>query len=262
MDNTQIIIRPISRPQFSGIASHAGTTEVFQGAQLDFNTGSYRTGLTAEEEAKYEAELGLPKGRLNKKSDFWADLPIRLNKDKPTYFDVVSPLDELKIRTLKARSNVAINELDKLNKPTAKFFIEDLEAQAKAEELIIDIKFGAIEAFNNTTIDEKKGYLRLYGKKGVDTLSDKIIKTQLYNELEKNPKKFLDFANDPDVNLRMSIEEMLETGKLKKRGHYYTFEDEVIGNTVDSVIAYFKDVKNQSVKIAIEKNIKNSKKGK
>lgn len=259
---TQVVIRPIMVAEFSGVAAHAGTTVVYQGAQLDANTGSYRTGLTPEEETQYEKELGLPKGRLNKKSDFWADLPVRLHKDKPTYFEVVSTLDELKLKTIKARTNVALNELDRKNKPKAQFCIEDLEAQAKAEELLIDAQFDALEAFNNLAIDEKKGYLRLYGKRGVETLSDKIIKTQLYNELNKNPKKFLDFTKDPDINLRISIEEMLETGKLKKRGNYYTFEDEVIGNTVDSVITYFKDVKNQSVKIAIEKEVRNYKKGK
>ncbi len=258
----QVVIRPINKAQFSGIAAHAGTTVVFQGAQLDFSTGSYRTGLTVEEEAKYETELGLPKGRLNKKSDFWADLPVRLHKDKPTYFEVASLLDELKLKTIKARSTVAINELDKQNKANAQFVIEDLEAQAKAEELIIDAQFDALEAFNNMSIDEKKGYLRLYGKRGVDTLSDKIIKTQLYTELNKNPKKFLEYTKDPDVTLRMSIEDMLESGKLTKRGNYYSFENEVIGNTVDSVVAYFKDVKNQSVKIAIEKGVRESKKGK
>lgn len=259
--NKQIVIKPINKPQFSGIAAHANTTVVLQGAQIDATSGIYKTGLTVDEEAEFEKELNLPKGTLNKRNtEFWGNLPIRLNKDKATYFDVVSVIDELKYRTLLERTTIANNELEKSKNPSAQFYIEDAEAKAKVEELIIDAQFEAFELFNNMTTDEKKGYLRLYGKRGVDNLSDKIIKTQLYNEINKDPKKFIAFSKDADIALRISIEDMLESGKLKKKGNYYSFENEIIGSTIDSVVAYFKDVKNQSIKIAIENDVKQSKK--
>lgn len=259
----QIVIKPIVRPQFSGIAAHAGTSVVFQGAQIDANSGTYKTGLTVAEETEFEKALNLTPGTLNKRNaEFWGNLPIRLNKDKTTYIEIVSVLDELKYRTLLERSTVANSDLEKLKNPQAQFYIEDVEAKAKVEELIIDAKFDAFEKFNNLTTDEKKGYLRLYGKRGVDNLSDKIIKTELYKEIDKDPKKFLTLANDADITLRISIEEMLESGRVKKKGNYYSFENEILGSTIDSVIAYFKDIKNQSMKIAVENEVKQAKKGK
>lgn len=255
----QIVIKPINRPQFSGINAHARTVLAIDGAQLD-KTGSYKTGLTVEEEAEYEVALNLPKGTLNKKNAaFWGNLPVRLFKDKTTYFDIVSPMDELKFKSLIARSTIANNELEKNKNPFAEFYIEDAEAKAKVEEIAINFQFEAIEAFSHMTTDERKGYLKLYGKKGVDSLTDIIVKTELYKELMANPKKFLDLINDPDIKLRISIEEMLEAGSLKKKGNYYTFENETLGTSIESVIAYFKDIKNQSLKISIENEVKKTK---
>ena len=120
----------------------------------------------------------------------------------------------------------------------------------------------AQEAFSELTTDEKKGILKLYGKKGTDDLSDRMIKTELFKEVDKDPKKFMGLINNPDVKLMISIQSMLEQGTLVKKNNYYNFENEVIGNTIDSVIAYFKDIKHQDIKIAAEHATKQAKKGK
>ena len=140
------------------------------------------------------------------------------------------------------------------------FYIEDKEAKAKVEELAIDSLMEANEAFNDLAIDEKKGYLKLYGKKGLDQLSDRLIKTELYKEVTKDPKKFLAFKNNPDIALRMNIEDMLEAGTLYKKGSFYNFEQEVIGNSIESVISFLKEPKNQSLKIAAIQTTKDIKK--
>lgn len=258
----QVIIKPIPKPQFSGIAAHARTVLAIDGAQLD-KTGSYKTGLTIEEEAEFEKELNLPKGTLNRRNaQFWGSLPVRLFKDKPTYIQIVSLMDEIKLRTLLARDTIANNELEKNKNPFAEFYIEDLEAKAAVEEIAIDHQFTAIEAFSGMTSDERRGYLKLYGRKGVDQLSDRIVKTELYKEINSNPKKFMDLVNNPDIAVRISIEDMLEKGLLKKKGNYYNFQEEVIGSTIDSVIAFFKDPRNQSLKITIEAEAKKESKKK
>lgn len=258
----QVVIKPINRPQFSGINAHARTTVTFGGAQLD-KTGSYKTGLTSEEEVEFEKELNLPKGTLNKRNAaFWGTLEIRLFKDKPTYFHIASIMDEIKYRTIVARDTVANTELEKGKNPFAEFYIEDAEAKAKVEEVTMNYLFDAMDAFSDMTADERKGYLKLYGKKGVENLSERIIKTELYKEMNSNPKKFIDFVNDPDVAVRISIEDYLEKGLLKRKGNHYNFENEVIGSSIESVISYFKDVKNQSIKISMDNEVKRTKKSK
>ncbi len=248
----QIIIKPVVKAKFSGISAHSNTKTSLEGAQLGRN--GYKTGLSKEDEKYYEKELNKPSGFFGKDNkEFWASvLNLSLPNDKPYYFTVDSLMDEIKYKVILQHSAIANNELELAKNPTALFYIEDREAKAKVEEVFIDFKMDAQEAFSNLTTDEKKGYLKLYGKKGVEQLSDRIIKTELFKELDKDPKKFLDYTKDPDITLRISIEDMLEVGTLTKKGYYYNFNGEVIGESVDSVISFFKDLKNQSIKIAAE----------
>lgn len=261
----EVVIKPVVKQKFSGVSAYPRAHYVIEGAQL--GKAGYKTGLTQDEEREFEKALGLTEGTLNKnyvegKKSFWSDfMNLNLPLDKPFYFNVTTVLDELKLKVILQRTDIANNELELSRNPNAIFFIEDKEAKAKIEELSIDLAMTANEAFNELTIDEKKGYLKLYGKKGVETLSDRMIKTELYKEVNKDPKKFIAFTKNPDIELMIQIQDMLETGVLVKKNNYYNFENEVIGNSIDSVIAFFKDVKNQSVKIAANQTAKNKKKG-
>ena len=257
----QIIIKPVVKPKFSGISAHSNTRTSLEGAQL--GKGGYKTGLTREEETKFAEELNLPKGTLGRNNkEFWGSvLNLSLPNDKPFYFTVSSLMDEIRLRVLLQHSAVANNELELAKNPQALFFIEDREAKAKIEEVAIDYLMEAQEVFINLTIDEKKGYLKLYGKKGANELSDRIIKTELFKEVNKDPKKFIELSKNPDITLRISIQDMLETGILTKHGQYYNFNEESIGASIDDVVGFFKDYKNQSIKIAAENAAKQKKKG-
>lgn len=262
VETKQIVIKPVVKAKFAGISAHSNTKTALEGAQL--GKGGYKTGLTREEEAHYEQALNKPKGFFSKdNTEFWSSvLNLSLPNDKAYYFVIDSLMDEIKYKVILQHSAIANNELELAKNPQALFYIEDKEAKAKIEEVAIDFLIEAQEAFMELTTDEKKGYLRLYGKKGVQELSDRIIKTELFKEVNKDPKKFLDLTRDTDVKLRISIEEMLESGVLTKRGSYYNFENEVIGNSVDAVVSFFKDLKNQSLKIAAENATNKIKKGK
>ncbi len=257
-----IVIKPVVKAKFAGISAHSNTKTALEGAQL--GKAGYKTGLSKEDEKHYEDALNKPKGFFSKDNkEFWATvLNLSLPNDKPYYFTVDSIMDEIKYKVLLQHSAVANNELELSLNPMALFFIEDKEAKAKVEEVAIDFLMEAQEAFMNLTTDEKKGYLKLYGKKGVENLSDRIIKTELFKEVNKDSKKFLELTKNPDITLRIEIEEMLEAGTLIKKGNYYNFQNEVIGNTIDSVVSYFKDIKNQSIKIAATVATNKVKKGK
>jgi len=259
----QIIIKPLSRPKFSGISSHSKTFTVITGAQLD-QTGLYKTGLTKEDEAKYESDLNLPKGTLSKRnSDFWGTLDIRLFNDKPTYFSIASPLDEIKYKVILQHSLIANNEMEILNNPMVGFYIEDLESKAKVEEIGLNLEFEAMQILMDSTIEDKRGLLKVYpNTKGVDTFSETMVKTELMKRVKENPKRFIELSQDPDLKVRILIEDLLNSGKLIKKGSFYNYEGEVIGSSIESAISYFKDLKNQSVKLVAEQDIKNSKKGK
>lgn len=265
-----IVIKPVPRIKFSGQTHYSNTGTVIEGAQIG-KTG-YKTGLTKEEEKKYEIELGLPTGTLSKtvhattpkENDlFWSGLlNLRLNNDtkKPTYFHVETLLDEIKLKCLLENSRIAKNEFELKKMPLAEFYVEDAEAKAKVEEVVINHKMEAIDALRDLTPEEKRGFLKLYGKRNLENNSDSFVNTNLFKEVDADPVRFLNFFNNPDIKLRISIEEMVEAGTLLKKGQYYFFENENIGNSVDAVVAFFKDLKNQSIKIAAQTATKNKKK--
>jgi len=255
-----VIIKPVKKIKFSGVTHHTGTGTSIEGAQL--SKQGYKTGLTKKEEEQYCEELGLPKGTLSKNNgDFWGScLNLRLTHDKPYTFIIETLMDEIKLKALLNNSRIAENELKLREMPMAEFYVEDAEARAKIEEVTINYKMEAIDALRELSSEDKKGYLRLYGKRGLDAVSDAFVNTQLFKEVDLNPQKFLGFVSNPDIKLRISIEEMIESGVLTKKGHYYNFQNEVIGNSVESVIDFFRDLKNQSIKIAAESESKKKKK--
>lgn len=245
-----IIIKPVIKAKFSGQSSYSNTHTTIEGAQL--GKGGYKTGLTKEEEIKFAEELNLPKGTLSKQNkEFWGNvLQLHLPNDKPFYFTIDSLIDEIKFKVISEHGLIANNEVELGKNPNALFYIEDKESKAKAEETVINYKMEAGEKFSSLTGSEKKGILKLYNKRGVDDMSDVVIKTMLFKEVESDPKKFLALCNNPDIQLMIEVEEMLEAGTLEKKGQYYKFENEIIGNSVEGVINFFKDYKNQSIKIA------------
>mgnify|MGYP000996367177 CR=1 FL=1 len=49
------------------------------------------------------------------------------------------------------------------------------------------------------TGEEKKGALRLFGKSGLDLMSDDVASAHLMQEMKKNPKTFFDIITDKEI---------------------------------------------------------------
>lgn len=263
MEAKTYTIKPHVKAKFSGVSSLPKTRTVYTGAQLDHD-GLYKTGLTSEQEKEYELELGLAKGTLSKTNKaFWAHLELRLNNDKPTKFSTASIMDVIKFKALTERNNVAKSAEEVRSNPNVEFIVEDLEAQAKALELEADVELTAMEKFADTTTAEKKGIFKILNglervpMRGIDNLSETVIKAELYKKLKADPKKFTEVASDKDLSTRIMIEELLEQGKLTKKSNYYVYEGESLGSSIDGVLEFFKDPKKQSIKIAAGQDVKN-----
>ncbi len=254
-----LVIRPITKLKFSGVSSYSKTKTVFT-TQLDANTGLYKNGLTAAEEATFETELNLPKGTLNKKSPYWGELEIILNNDKATFFTLMGPQDEIKERVIKAHSRIANSEFELSKLPGALFYIDDPEEKAKLESTVIEYKLSAIEKFQEATIEEKRSALRVFGKLGIDNMSETMVKAELFKEVEKNPKTFLETLRDPHMKERALLSEALEKKILVKKGHTFYNGEDPIGSSTDAAIEYLSDLKYQQVKLSIMERVKKARK--
>ena len=258
-ETNTIVIKPIGKIKFSGLSSYSKATWVLS---TELDASGYKTGLTKEEETYYEELLGLPKGKLGRSSDWWGSLAIRLNMTKATEFPQEDLMNQIKYKVMLASSKVADSVMEKNKFPTAEFVIVDEEAVAKLEGINIDYEIEAYEEFLKTTSEEKRGMLKLFGKRGFDKSTDSLVKSTLGKILKENPKGFLDVIKDKKIKTRVFIEELLEAGIIKKKGNYFTNGDDPIGNSTDEVVLFFEDLKNQSVKMALTGKLKDYKKAK
>lgn len=253
---TQYVIRPIIRNKFSGQSYYNQTYTIIGGAQLS-QSGVYKTGLSVADERHYEEVLNLPKGTLNKKNtEFWGDLEVRLKNDKLTIFTVVTPIDEIKLRMLKEHDWIAETEHHIASTPTARFYIYDPEAAAKIESAKMEFEFAAMEAFHTASIEEKRGLLRVYGKRGVDTMSETMVKAELFKFLKQDSKEFIRLTEAKDTPVKALMEALLEKGVLKKKGTYYYNGEDLLGSSTEEVVGYLTDVKNQAIKKSLEEKLK------
>ncbi len=252
----QYVIRPIIRNKFSGQSYYNKTQTVIQGAQLSFN-GLYKTGLSVNEEAEYEKELNLPKGTLNKRNaEFWGDMEVRLRNDKITIFNIVTKYDELKFKMLQEHDWIANTEHDVLGNSTARFYIYDPEAASKIEDAKMEFEFEAMEAFLNTTVEQRRGLLRVFGKSGVDNMSETMVKTELFKEVKKDPKEFIKVVSSKTTPIKALLQALIEKNIVKKKGTYFYNGEDLIGSSTDEVVGYLADSKNQAIKLALENKLK------
>lgn len=257
-----LVIKPIVRPKFSGVSSYSKTQTVFCGAELDPN-GLYKTGLTREEEKHYESVLNLAQGTLGKKSPFWGDLEIRINNDKPTRFTLSGYMDELKEKVIKAHSKIANSELHLAANPQAMFYIDDPEAKATLEAQKMDYELAALDAFTELLIEDKRSMLRLYGKSGIDNMSETMVKAELYKEVKKDPAYFVKILQNPKLMKTTALlQELIEKRIVNKKGAYYYNNEDLMGKSTDDAVSYLMDLKNQSIKIDLEKRVKDLRKNK
>lgn len=229
----------------------------------ELGKSGYKTGLTEAEQEEYEKALELKSGALGKHGSFWetfnVDHSIRLYNNKVTEIATDNLINQIKYKVLLASSKIANSEISK-NDPNAIFYIDDQEAKAKMEQVVFNFEFEGMEKIMNLSPDEKRGTLRLFGKVGLDTMNETMLNSQLYQELKKDPKNFLETLSDINLNTKMFIQELVEKHILKRKGNYYIHGEDTIANSTDECVEYFNDIKNQSVKLTLETRLKKAKK--
>jgi hypothetical protein len=258
----EIKIRKIPRAGFFNIASFSRAVEVL-GAELN-DKGSHNTGLTESEERHYEKELDLKVGELKPHSKWWSEVfnvehSIRLRADKSNTLILDSPINEIKYKVLLASSKVANSEVEK-NKAGTVFYIDDIEAKAKKELETFNFEFEGMKLILKCTVEEKRGNLRLFGKKNTDLMSEDVLNAQLAQEMKKDPKNFFNIMTDKEIRTKAFIKELEERHLIKRTGNTYKYGEDIIGASTEECVAYFNDIKNQHIKLVLETKLKKAKK--
>lgn len=242
-----------------GMLAYDKSTTTF-GVELG-NDGRYKTGLTAKEQADFEEALGLKKGDLAPSKEWWGEnIEFRFENNKPNRFIIDSPMSQLRYKVLLNSSKIAKSEVEIKKNPNAIFFIVDNEAKAKMETEAADYKFDALEIMMKLPAEEKRASLRLFGKRGVDNMSELVVKAELLKQIDKDAKGFSTLMRDKKLKNRLLIEEFLDYGIITRNGHYFRNGDDTIASSTEELVEYIEDLKNQSVVLAMKNRLSKKKK--
>lgn len=217
-------------------------------------SGSIYTGLTPEDEKKFEKALGYAEGTLAKGSPFWQTFTVKIGS-RSMILDDQFPRQEMIIKFLSGHKRVATS-LDKLT-AGKDYLLINRQAEAIEQNKINKLRRDAIKQFDKLTLDEMRKCLRLFGVKS-DNLSNELVESTLFNLVDKQPKKFFEkWVDNKSKETEFLIEEAIAKGVIRKDRTQYYYGSEMLADSLESCIAYLDAKKNQDLKLSIINQVEN-----
>lgn len=217
-------------------------------------SGSIYTGLTPEEERRFEKELGYTEGTLSKESDFWKTFVVKVGA-RGLLLDDQYPRQEMIIKFLSNHKRVAtsLNKLD----AGKDYLLINRQAEAIEQNRINKLRRDAIKEFDKLSLDQMRKCLRILGIKS-DNLSNELVESTLFNMVDKNPKSFFNkWVNNKQKETEFLLEDAIAKGVIRKDRTQYYYGSELIADSQQDAISYLDAKKNQDLKLSIMNQISN-----
>lgn len=231
-------------------------------------------GLSREEEKEILPRIidadPEDKTRFSEKaSKYWKELSVdvpsggrALNISTDENGNPVYPEDYVIYKFAQAHPQVAEEENVAQRNRNKLFWILDPEEEKKETRKQVEVKSEAWKEFLKMKDDETKInlMLRVFANENPDQFTDFDEKVNtLNNELEQNPKSFVELANDDDLEKQDFVLQCIEHGVLRKVGNQVMHKDEVIGQGIDETVAYLKNKRNSSTLSQLKAELKEAK---
>lgn len=228
-------------------------------ALYDKETQRYATGLTDEDRKRLEKATGLDlsdKFDFEKPHPFWNSQAAMIKLGNiTTVFDVTKPLDEIKVKILKASKYVAnsMKEWEEGRWPDATHVIYDEQEQVDLKAKKIEVKNKAVKLAMEMTKDEKINIIQILSDKSARGRSDNFINVEIDKIINDQPAEFVTYAemDKSAVYTRAAILEAIHRNFLTKEGAAIYYMGDQLGHDLESTIAYFTDPQNQKLKAVI-----------
>lgn len=245
-------VKPIRKNKawngFSGVI-YKGCTNKLVASMNQY--GDIVTGLTEEDAERLGAILNKD---LSPTSSFWHDYTVILN-DKELVLNTDHPQDELKYKLLMSHQLVAKSVNDTNAK--AIYMIHDDNAEAVKINAKADVKIKASVLYSGLSLNQKKDILRLYpGFIKTDSVSEDIINARLYEQMDRDPAKFVALVEDKKRDMKLLIKDLVTAKILRKNKNAYYYGDDILGHDEESTITHLDDPLNQGLKVSLMKELK------
>jgi hypothetical protein len=182
---------------------------------------------------KYWAELRIPVG--------FAGKPLEIGKDEDG--NPLNPDEYAQYHFALNHPSVADSEEEMMRNSKMKFYIQDPKKEIKNKNNSVQLGKLADREFIKASDNPKRmrNLLRVLGAYKVQSLDDESVENMLYDIKDKDPKKFLVFAQDENLELRAEISSFIEAGVLQKIGNTILNLDETIAQDEDEAVKVLKN---------------------
>lgn len=261
LENKKIVLKPSPRGGNMGIdkPTHAAFFQIDNGATFFSLPRTVRGDLvnpfkseTEEERKFFEEVLGL---ELNtSKPGNWFESPdsyVKITKDtalmyKGEPFDMSDPINNLRVRILRANQTIAPNKAERLNRVEYRWYLEDESDLNKEDAVEYDsiMKMGMYLGKINNDLTKMKNALKIYfssigsSKTIKSDDSEQIIKSEfkrISNDKDER-EKFLRITEDPLFDNKLFVLKGIEAGAIKKDGNnVYLFVGEETTYTFNEI---------------------------
>jgi len=253
-------VRPIERKKWHGKKGEETFSQpVVIECLYDPATGKYATGLTDKDRKRLEAVTGYDLSDSFNAAEphpFWSTSTARIKLPYRTVvFDTTVPLDEIKVKVLKASKFVAnsLKEYEEGLFPEATHVIYDENEEVAIKASRIQKKQQAFKLALKMSLDEKVNIIMIMSHKSVRNQSQDYVDVEIDKLIGEHAAEFIEIAKrDKKENyVRASLLEAIHRNILTKEGNAVYYMGDRIGDTFDDAVNYFLDPQNQNLKAAI-----------
>lgn len=196
----------------------------------------------------------------NKYQDFWVNFRVVLS-DKPQVYDISTPYGQVTYKFLLNHKYIAASKTDIGNKPEAMWYIEDKKKEAREESKKISFVMKAYAYLAKMARDDKKDFFRLIDLVGLnpETMIEEQLDVHFHNFITKNAELFVELYEDSEKVVKMTIQKLIFKKIIQKRKDRYYYgdpvEDVFLGNSIDDLVSYLENPKNNSTKESMIKQL-------
>lgn len=271
--NGRVRVEPIKRSS-DWLLPESDSAFMNTGAKIEYVVpNSLRTGalidpladLTEEQVTTIARELGFKDGRdlnINKpsKENYWINRSVNLDRNGK-YLSLSNVSDFIAYKILcSCKDDIAPSYDERYDKGTYKFALVSEDEESKIKTSKVDIKkeaymlFGKIDGSVRHMID----FLLVYylidkeAKRPPNNPNMEYCKTEIGRIIEEKTGVFLSIMSDPEFGTKALIQRAINNGLISRDGMTFTiFGESSSKNTLDGLINYLKDERNNNIRISI-----------
>lgn len=240
-------------------------------------SGKYVNVLTDEEKDFLENIMGLEPNALSiykRENNFWDDsnpdgISKVMLKKQDNFLDLSSPEDYIKYKILLANKDYIAPSLKALEdhpKATYQFVIIEDGEETKSAKAIMSNTMMCYKEYGK--IEDDADTLRLIietldGRPVAASSKIEFLQTKINDLIQANPKTFLKVVTDEMLPTKVLIRKAVGAGIISKRGDFLYLRsdgkplcDDGEDPTINVAARYLNNPKHQSVKFAIEAELK------